>query len=198
MADSCVMHLWVLSARLSPAALRVYLAICSHTNRRGEAWPSQARLASLCACSVDQVRRAVAELKRRGFIRANPLHGHRHLTYVVQRRVGQVPPYPCFFDDPILAPVQGEELREALIHTKAPTERHPKPWREEAMNELDQKTTNYINDLCLVLTLDGRTRSSMACKRKLIQQAASGSLNMSNADMVHQLAAAFRATKKRH
>lgn len=197
MADSCVVRLWVLSAGLSPAALRIYIAICAHTNKRGEAWPSQTRLASLCACSVDQVRRAVAELKLRGLIRVTPLHGRRHLTYVVIRRVGQEPPSPCIFDAPTLAPAQGEEVREVKIHTQTLTKKHRRTPSEELVKDLDSKTIKYIDELCYVKTLDGRVGSPHAYKRKLIQLAATGSLNMCNAETVHQLATDLRTVKDR-
>lgn len=198
MADSCVVPLWVLSTGLSSAALRVYIAICAHADKRDEAWPSQSRLASLCACSVDQVRRAVAELKQRGLIKAKPLHGHRHLTYVVLRRVGQEPPSPRIFDGQIPAPVQGEVLREEVKEQKSTSaSRHRRRQPEVVMKDLDQKTTRYIEDVCYVKTLNGRVRSPHAYKRELVQLAADGRLDMRNAETVHRLAAEVRAAEDR-
>jgi|GEM_PF-3784193 len=198
MADSCVVHLWVLSAGLSPAALRVYIAICAHAGKRSEAWPSQSRLASLCACSVDQVRRAVAELKQRGFIKVIPLHGRRHLTYVVIRRVGQEPPSPCIFNDGIPASAQGEVLREEVKRHTDPASGHRRRQQEVLDKGLDQKTIGYIEDLCYAKTLNGLVRSPHAYKRELIQRAANGELNMDNAEMIHQLAAELRAAVERN
>lgn len=196
MADSCVVPLWVLSAGFTSTALRVYISICSHINTRGEAWPSQTRLANLCACSVDQVRRAVAELKQRGLIRVIPLHGRRHLTYVVLRRVGLAPPSPFIYAASPLAPVQGEEIREVKIHTKESTE-----WQgrqsEEKIAALDHNTQKYIEDSCYVKSLGGRLSYQHAYRRNLVKLALRGELNMADAETVHKLAEALRTVKAR-
>jgi len=55
----------VWDAKISPASKLVYSAIDWHGK---EAFPSQGRLAKMTGLSVDTIQKAVAELKRRGFL----------------------------------------------------------------------------------------------------------------------------------
>ena len=60
---------WIIGAgrEHSPTARLVALAIADHLNKRGEAWPSQRRLAELVGCSERRVRSALRVVAREVF-----------------------------------------------------------------------------------------------------------------------------------
>lgn len=82
---------------LSPSALRVYLAICSHARRSksGEerCWPSVGRLALLTNLSRRTVSRAITELVRDGWLTTVPMTGRRSMFALATDR----PSARCWF-----------------------------------------------------------------------------------------------------
>jgi hypothetical protein len=62
---------------LSGAAAKVYMALTSHANRQGHAWPSNARLAQLTGLNKGNVSRAKGELIDAGLIEVSDPGGGR-------------------------------------------------------------------------------------------------------------------------
>lgn len=195
MADAVTCPLWVLGRGLTPAALRIYLAICAHQGRHREAWPSQDRLATLCACSVAQVRRAVAELKRAGLITAKPLHGCRHITYIVQAQPGLATPTPCISARATPAPTHSKDSLEAGKgpKTAAATAARPRRAAERPKPGLGNAAAAYIRDQVYLAKVHGRLQvSEGAYRMALYRMALEGTLRMHDADAIHDEADKMR------
>jgi hypothetical protein len=77
---------------LSPGAIEVYLQLIRHANRDGTCFPSQSRLAGLLGKTVRTVRRAVAELRARGFLETEQRQrtdgGKSTLVYTLKNNPG--------------------------------------------------------------------------------------------------------------
>ena len=58
----------IYAAEISPAALRVIMALGEYADREGHCWPSQARLGRDCRIDRATVNRAIAELIEAGFL----------------------------------------------------------------------------------------------------------------------------------
>lgn len=183
MAEAVICPLWLLSAGLTPGALRVYLAIAAHQGKRREAWPSQARIAALCALSVDQVRRAVAELVTARLLARKPLHGCRQLTYVVLVPADKAPPTPCMVARQTPAPMQGEESKRSLEKTDAPS--RPRETRGRQRREKSRppsEVLQYIADVVEVKTARGEMQiGAYAYAQALRKRWLEGRLDLSTA-----------------
>jgi biotin operon repressor len=57
---------WVLYAKISANAKVIYGALQRHADKAGDSFPSRARLAALCSCSVRTVDKCIAELESIG------------------------------------------------------------------------------------------------------------------------------------
>lgn len=64
---ACVPEQLLYDTEVSPLAVRVYGVLDRHAGRNG-IYPGRVRLAGLCGCSVATVDRALADLKRRGWL----------------------------------------------------------------------------------------------------------------------------------
>jgi predicted transcriptional regulator len=79
---SILYHVLTLDGELSDQAFRLYSLLLKYAQQRGKAWPGIERLAEDLGKSEKSVKRALAELRRRGLISRQRRFGTSSITYI--------------------------------------------------------------------------------------------------------------------
>ena len=79
---SILYHVLTLDGELSDQAFRLYSLLLEYAQQGGKAWPGVERLAENLGKSKKSVKRALAELRRRGLISRQRRFGTSTITYI--------------------------------------------------------------------------------------------------------------------
>ena len=135
----------VIEADISVYALAVYVAIRRHINGVNLAWPGYRRIAGMAGCSRRQVRRALEELRNRGFIIQERRNGISNLYSIPKGDTCEGPPKAEVVppkDQGVACEARGCGLTDQGVWPVRP----PNKTKEEEINKeregLEKKTVN--------------------------------------------------------
>ncbi len=186
--DSSLTRLWggthvtiipdsIISAKLSPSALRVWLALASFSNKEHHCYPSHRKLAARLPDGMTEntIRSACRELEDKNLLVVSPLirgdGGNSSNDYVLrhpEHETKETPP-PVHREAP--HPIQGEDPPPAQGDMNLSITNSTKREVEDMSNPVGSKTIRKVFDVWIVST--GRTAATRldAKRKRLIESA---------------------------